>query len=958
MTEKYRLRAWTNLVVGVGVTFTLLGGAREVRASPPQISSISLHGFQVGTATSITIEGTDLLPDPRIVLPLPHMAQVIKDGATPSRVQIEVKLPEITPIGLYQLRVANPKGISNPVVIGVDDLMQIPFTAQITRLPVALHGNLATSATLQTSFAGKKGQCIVVDLEARRLGASIDPVIELYDSRHVQLAYSGSLGSLAGDARLEATLPSDGQYSVEVHDILYRAGTPNHFRLKIGDLHYADLVYPLGAQRGTLASLELIGRVPAAAARVNVNLQTPESEMPASLPAKLAFTGTAPRVMIGEYPEVVKVEQGNSKLQEVAVPAVINGRISKPQEEDRYRLLVKSGIKLRFDLTANRAGSPLDGVLTLLNDSGATLAMSDGRPTTVDPGFDFSVPAGINSLVVAVKDLLGRGGPKYLYRLAVTPADQPDFSLTVIEDRQTIPQQGTAIVRVRASRAGYGGPIKLSVPNLPEGVVMAGNEIPAGTTETLLSCTAPAMSKVSQLLTKIIGESTDPKLPLRRLALLPDSPLNQLQPWLRSEWALAISEPAPINIDWDTSEATLALGAMYSAKVKVSRFKDAKGPIRLSLLTSQNVPRTADNKQEDRNRALRIEGVPTIAADQVAGVATVIVPGDLPAIPYDLAIRAELLSPDGKSVVASAVTPSRRMRTSQPIALQLLGAPEVQAKSGGGPTGKLTGKIIRIGGYNKPVTVTLAGLPAGLPAPSVNVAGDRSDFELPVSFPYKSKLGPLANIKLVATSQLSPQQVLKTNEIPVAVQVVQGEPPPEPLLIFEDQGEFVANLSQGAGKATLETGDKYSGSGSVKVTPDQRYNPGLPGIGIRIRQNPGPGEYRYLRFAWKKKGGQVICLQLGHDGLLGPVDGKPAKFRYHAGPGPECYGASVAVDSKLPVDWTVVTRDLFADFGEFTLTGLALCPVDGEFALFDHIYLGRNIGELDSVKPKTQAASK
>ena len=44
----------------------------------------------------------------------------------------------------------------------------------------------------------------------------------------------------------------------------------------------------------------------------------------------------------------------------------------------------------------------------------------------------------------------------------------------------------------------------------------------------------------------------------------------------------------------------------------------------------------------------------------------------------------------------------------------------------------------------------------------------------------------------------------------------------------------------------------------------------LPNLGVKIRENPGPGEYRYLRFAWKKAQGNAICLQLAHDGKFGP----------------------------------------------------------------------------------------
>jgi hypothetical protein len=1104
----------------------------ETATAAPQISNLSLRGLQTGATTRLTIDGTDLLPNPRIVLPVPLTAQMVKAGATANRIEIEVTLPAQVPPGMYQLRVANPKGISNAVLIGIDDLAQLPFGPQVSRLPAALHGNLADSATLQTSFVGKKGQRIVVDLEARRLGAAIDPVVDLYDPRHVQVAWSQGISALAGDARLEAILPADGPYTIEFRDILYRAGNPNYFRLKIGELHYADLVYPLGARRGAKAAFELLPRALPSGQRLEVDLSAAVGDVPVPFPRVPGLTGAAPRIYVGDFPEVVELDPPQGRLQEVTVPAVINGRISKPGEEDRYRLVVKPGMRLRFDVLANRAGSPLDGVLSLRNEAGAQLAASDDRPDTVDPGLDFTVPNGMTALVAALSDLQGHGGSQYVYRLAVTPVDHPDFNLMAFEDRHLVPQGGAAVARVRVNRAGYNGAIKLSVQELPEGVVVSGDEIPARATDTLLSFLAPANLSPTAVVVKVIGTSTDPAVPLRRPALLPETTITRHQPWLRAEVGFAVTEPAPFRIAWDGADSSFAIGSTYPAKVRITRGQGSTGPVRLSLLTSQVVPRTPDGKQEDRNRAVRVEGTPVIAGGQMEGAVPIIVPGDLPTLPYDLAIRAELLSTDSKTVLATAVTPSRRFLAVQPFSLQLASAATVEAKSGAGPTGKLTGKVVRAGGFNKPVTVALAGLPPELPAPMVTLTGDRSDFELPVAFPYGSKLGPLPNVKLVATSPAAPNRVVKSNEIAVTVQVVPGDPPPppslhkvfedeasfvallhegdgqaaletvdrysggaalrvsgnqrmrsqmpgwgykiaekpgngefrylrlawkkrggnnillqlgangkwgpprgvagpsyryeagpgenplklaaikvdtrlpddwvvvtrdlfadfgafaltgiaftpgsgealfdhiylaqsledlkrcpspipptQPLVIFEDQPEFVANLLEGNGTATLESADKYSGKSSVKVTPDQRFNERLPGLGVRIRQNPGPGEYRFLRFAWKKKGGQNICLQLNHDGQWGPSPTNPGKFRYHAGPGPECYGASLAIDNKIPTDWVVVTRDLYADFGEFTLTGIALSPVDGEFALFDHLYLGKTTRDFESVKP-------
>jgi hypothetical protein len=53
----------------------------------------------------------------------------------------------------------------------------------------------------------------------------------------------------------------------------------------------------------------------------------------------------------------------------------------------------------------------------------------------------------------------------------------------------------------------------------------------------------------------------------------------------------------------------------------------------------------------------------------------------------------------------------------------------------------------------------------------VTVPGDKNDFELSVAFPDDTKLSALLNIKLSATSQIAPQQVIKSEEVPVKVQL-------------------------------------------------------------------------------------------------------------------------------------------------------------------------------------------
>jgi hypothetical protein len=367
-----------------------------------------------------------------------------------------------------------------------------------------------------------------------------------------------------------------------------------------------------------------------------------------------------------------------------------------------------------------------------------------------------------------------------------------------------------------------------------------------------------------------------------------------------------------------------------------------------------------DKEVDDLDRALRLEGDSVFPADQKDVAVNVLVPADLARQPWDLVLVADLLSADGKSAVASIAAPVRRLTTAVPFTIELAGATTVEGKAGAGETGKFTGKIARSAGFAQPLVVTLEGLPKGYSAPTVLVPAEQSEFALPVTFAFGSKPGELKGVKLVAVAAPVSTTSVKSNAIEVAVNVVAGERPAAepPKEIFEDDEKFVALLTEGDGKAIPDQRDKYSGSYSLRVTPGQRFSTNLPMLGVNIRENPGPGEYRYIRFAWKKAGGNSICLQLNHDGTWGPsppgttgTGREGAKFRYHAGPGGECYGASLVISDKLPAPkFEVVTRDLFADFGEFTLSGLAFSPVDGNAALFDHLYLGRQMEDFELLK--------
>ncbi|NLF68050.1 MAG: c-type cytochrome [Candidatus Anammoximicrobium sp.] len=162
---------------------------------------------------------------------------------------------------------------------------------------------------------------------------------------------------------------------------------------------------------------------------------------------------------------------------------------------------------------------------------------------------------------------------------------------------------------------------------------------------------------------------------------------------------------------------------------------------------------------------------------------------------------------------------------------------------------------------------------------------------------------------------------------------------PAQVLLFDDDPAFADLLHEGEGRATLETADRFAGQASLRMSPPQRFSLQIPGWQYRIVERPAPGEYRYLRFAWKSCGGTGVMIELAGDGQWPPAD-KPL-WRYYSGRNTTGWAARQAA-ADAPQQWAEVTCDLWKDFGPFTLTGLAPTALGGD-ALFDRIELLREL---------------
>ena len=197
---------------------------------------------------------------------------------------------------------------------------------------------------------------------------------------------------------------------------------------------------------------------------------------------------------------------------------------------------------------------------------------------------------------------------------------------------------------------------------------------------------------------------------------------------------------------------------------------------------------------------------------------------------------------------------------------------------------------------------------------------------------------------------MPPKEKLPANDIASLENwILDGAPWPEPVaVLFEDEEHFLGALASGKGTARLVTNDVFKGTAALGMTPLQREAATVPGWGFAIREHPGAGEFRYLRFAWKKRGEGSVMIELASSGKW--PDAKVPKGRYVAGPNTTGW-AAISVADTAPTGWTVVTVDLWKDIGSFTLTGIAPTCDKGEEAFFDSIILAPTIESLDAYTP-------
>ena len=161
-----------------------------------------------------------------------------------------------------------------------------------------------------------------------------------------------------------------------------------------------------------------------------------------------------------------------------------------------------------YSLTASAEllNSPLSPSLTLLDAEGQVLANNAGiggrRNAIID--YSFNQPG---VYAVRVEDIAGNGGAGYVYHLDVRPTT-PDFTIAVTPDNPNVGRGGTVLLEVTLQRrVGFTEPIRLSVENLPPGIIASEGAIlsSTGVTEGYITLTAAPDAELTHRVVQVVG---------------------------------------------------------------------------------------------------------------------------------------------------------------------------------------------------------------------------------------------------------------------------------------------------------------------------------------------------------------------------------------------------------------------------------------------------------------------
>jgi len=557
---------------GAGITAKILGLQRPLSGKEAQElreEAEKLRGKRQASRANAPVAAANAEPKPvwtpedekraqELRLKLAYNLNRQTAPAISEAVTLEVSVAADTARGVREVRLRTPNGLSNPLVFQVGQLPEFtepaapPNTApaenrnpdaarprktgaeRMISLPAIVNGQILPGEVDRIRFAAKAGQKLTMAVNARALIPYLadavpgwfQATLALFDEKGHELAYDGSY-RFNPDPVLFYEIRTDGDYVIEIKDSLYRGRQDFVYRIAVGELPFITDLYPLGGRVGKQTEVQVNGWNLPDPRAVMDGQGRPPGHLDLAVRKENMRSNSVPFALDTE-PEFAETEPNNDEAhaQQLALPAIVNGRIGQPGDRDVFTFEGRAGNEVVIEVVARRLNSPLDSILQLTNVAGKPIAANDDSE---DKGFGLETHHADSRIAVKLPvdgryfihlgDAQHQGGAEFAYRLHVGPP-RPDFELRVVPSTLNL-RMGTHVpVTVFALRKdGFAGPIELGLRDAVHRFGLSGARIPAGQDKVRLTVTTAAPPRDEAFALDLVGQGTIDGRSVTRLAV-------------------------------------------------------------------------------------------------------------------------------------------------------------------------------------------------------------------------------------------------------------------------------------------------------------------------------------------------------------------------------------------------------------------------------------------------------
>lgn len=579
----------------------------RAQAASPRLSSTVPAGGQRGTELEVRLNGARLDNSPEIVFLKPGIKVLKIDSVRTNSIKAMIQIAPDCALGEQQLRVRTGGGVSELRTFWVSACTNISefepnnerARAHQVPLGVTINGSAGGEDTDFYRVTAKKGQRISAEVEAIRLGRTmLDAFLAIRDGDGNVLASADDTTLLMQDAAVSILAPTDGTYYIEMRDTTY-TGNETAYRLHIGSFVRPMMVYPLGGKAGEKVIFKFIGD---AAGEFSQEAKLPgtPSEKYGLFPRHDDNITPSPNwIRVSSFGNELEAEPNDTRSAATShdgpLPIAFNGIISKKNDVDWFTFAAKKGQALEVNVYARRLRSPLDSTIEILDPKGNRIQSNDDG-AGADSVAKFTV-SDDGEFSIGVRDQFQNGGAEFAYRVEVT-LQHPSVVMSIPQvqrnDSQSrqfivVPRGGRFATMISAKRANFTGDLLLDIPDLPPGVKMIADTLPAKLELQPLvfeaAADAPVMGKFVELTARPTDTSKSLSSSYRHDVEFIYGQNNTYYYASREDRLyVAVCESAPFSIQVEEPKAPLVQYGALDLKVVAERRAGFDGPINVKMM--------------------------------------------------------------------------------------------------------------------------------------------------------------------------------------------------------------------------------------------------------------------------------------------------------------------------------------------------------------------------------------